>query len=125
MDLTRFVKNNDGYLPTHKVEWLRGGEGFFNTLLELIRKSESIIHFQVYLLESDSTGKMVIDELINAAKRGIEVNLVVDDFGSAKLDKLDEEKMLQAGVLLKRFQPYIKMLLMRFTLAAEVLFLWL
>jgi cardiolipin synthase len=106
MDLIRFVNNNESYLPAQRVEWLRGGEGFFNKLIEQIRKSGSVIHFQVYLLESDSTGKMVIDELINAANRGVEVNLVVDDFGSAKLDKLDEEKMSQAGIFLKRFQPY-------------------
>ena len=38
--------------------------------------------------------------------RPIQFTLVVDDFGSAKLDKLDEEKMSKAGIFLKRFQPY-------------------
>lgn len=106
MDLLRFVKNNEGYLPTQRIEWLRGGEHFFNNLLEQIQKSTSIIHFQVYLLESDATGKLVIDELINAAKRGVEVNLVVDYFGSAKLDKEDESNLLKSGVFVKRFEPY-------------------
>ncbi|MFM2189747.1 MAG: hypothetical protein RL491_133 [Bacteroidota bacterium] len=106
MDLSRFVKNNEGYLPTQRVEWLRGGEGFFNALLEQIHKSTTIIHFQVYLLESDATGKLIIDALINAANRGVEVNLVVDDFGSAKLEKQDEDRLLQSGVFVKRFQPY-------------------
>ncbi|MFM7176331.1 MAG: phospholipase D-like domain-containing protein [Bacteroidota bacterium] len=106
MDLFQFVKNNEGYLPTQRIDWLRGGDQFFNTLMEQIQKSSSTIHFQVYLLESDFTGKLVIEELIKAVKRGVEVNLVVDDFGSSKLDKEDENKLLQSGVFVKRFEPY-------------------
>jgi cardiolipin synthase len=57
-------------------------------------------------MESDSTGKIVMDALIRAAKRGVEVNLVIDDFGASGLQSTDETRMLQAGINFKRFQPY-------------------
>jgi cardiolipin synthase len=106
MYFSRFIKKNDGYLSGHQVSWMRGGEGFFNALVDKINDSIKSIHFQVYLLESDQTGQKVITALVAAAERGVEVNLVVDDFGSAKLNQSDEQRLVAAGVYLKRFQPY-------------------
>jgi len=106
MYFSRFIKKNDGYSTGHQVSWLRGGAEFFNVLIDQIKNSKKSIHFQVYLLESDQTGEKVISALIDAAKRGVEVNVVIDDFGSAKLDLADEKRLVASGVYLKRFQPY-------------------
>lgn len=106
MYFSKFIKKNSGYSSGHQVSWLRGGSAFFKTLVAHIDDAKKSIHFQVYLLESDETGQMVIHALIEASKRGVEVNLVIDDFGSAKLHPADEGRLVEAGIQVKRFQPY-------------------
>lgn len=95
-----------GYLPGHQVSWHRGGKEFFDFLVSRILQAKRLIHFQVYLIESDQTGRMVVDALIQASYRGVEVNMVIDDFGAGKLEKQDEHRLTAAGISFKRFQPY-------------------
>jgi cardiolipin synthase len=109
MDLKSKKRNpfsNDGYSSGHALEWHRGGQVFFDHVVSKIDSAEKIIHFQVYLIESDQAGKMIIDALVRAASKGVEVLMVIDDFGAGKLDKADEQRMTESGITLKRFQPY-------------------
>ena len=95
------------YKDSHSVKWRRCGPEFFNELVSLIRSATKNIHFQIYLIDPDSTGKMILEELMAAAGRGVEVSLVVDGFGAGELEEDDEKKLLDAGVNFKRFEPYI------------------
>jgi cardiolipin synthase len=95
------------YKEGHSVQWMRGGAPFFDHLATLIRNAEKSVHLQVYLIDSDLTGKKILHELIAAAGRGVEVHLVVDGFGAGALKEEDEQKLTVAGVNFKRFEPYI------------------
>lgn len=98
--------SKDGYSSGHTIEWHRGGQDFFNFVVSKIDSAERVIHFQVYLIESDPAGKMIMDALVRAASKGVEVFMVIDDFGAGKLERSDEQRMIDAGIMLKRFQPY-------------------
>lgn len=95
------------YLDGHTVEWKRCGIGFFDELITLIGSAEKNIHLQIYLIDSDETGNMVLDALKAAAKRGVEVNLVVDDFGAGNLKPADEALIEASGIIFKRFEPFV------------------
>lgn len=95
------------YTEGHTVEWMRGGEKFFDDLVQLINKAEKIIHLQYYIIDPDTAGYLILDALKAAAQRNVEVNLVVDGFGSGKLKEADELSLRQAGIVLKRFKSYI------------------
>jgi cardiolipin synthase A/B len=95
------------YKEGNQVRWMRGGEEFFDYLLQMIRSAQKNIHFQVYIIEPDETGNLFLKELINAANRGVQVNLVVDDFGSGKFDSNEEQQLVNAGIIFKRFEPFV------------------
>ncbi|MBL0341718.1 MAG: hypothetical protein IPP71_12715 [Bacteroidetes bacterium] len=83
------------------------GSGFFEHMNVLIAKAEKIIHLQIYLIDPDETGNLLMGALITAAKRGVEINLVIDDFGSAKLSEAETQKLIEAGINVKRFEPFL------------------
>jgi len=95
------------YAEGHAVEWIRGGQVFFEKLALLIHSAQKTIHLQFYLIDPDETGIPILNALKAAALRGVVVNLVVDDFGSGKLKPADETALQEAGVLFKRFEPFI------------------
>jgi len=86
---------------------MRSGPAFFDRIIELINQAEKIIHFQIYLIEPDETGNALMDALARAAQRGVEVNLVVDDFGADKFGDSETLRLSEAGVSVKRFEPFI------------------
>ena len=100
-------RDSFNYRSGHKAEWMRSGFPFFDRIVELIDKAEHSIHFQVYLIEPDETGNLIMDALIRAAEKGVQVNLVVDDFGADKFTEIESNKLTDAGVTVKRFEPFI------------------
>lgn len=91
------------YLNKNKVRWMQSGSGFFRELAHLISLSSQEIHLQTYIFSSDSTGTMIAESLIAAALRGVQVFLLIDDFGSKDLNADLEKKMVDAGIHLHRY----------------------
>ena len=74
------------YTSGHRVKWMRGGKAFFDEMVRLIGEAQSAIHLQIYLIDPDETGNLILDALEKAAARGVQVNLVVDAFGANRFD---------------------------------------
>ncbi|GGC34421.1 cardiolipin synthase B [Parapedobacter defluvii] len=97
-----------GYFPNHKVRLLTGGETFFSLLVQLIGRAQESIHLQVYIYEADETGQLVADALIAAAKRGVNVHVLVDGYGSQRLKKGFTSQFAKHGVHFRVFEPLFK-----------------
>ena len=67
----------------NRLELIESGEERLRTLLELIEGAERSIKMLMYMFNADHAGVVVRDALIDAAKRGVEVRLLIDGFGSA------------------------------------------
>lgn len=93
------------YTGGNNVRFIHGGEEYFNSLLDVIDGARKFLHLQVYILDRDETGLVVIDALKDAAKRGVNVYLVVDGFGSMSLGREFEREMKDAGVFFRFFSP--------------------
>lgn len=85
------------------VEFYQEGEHYYDKFLNCIRSAKKSIHLQTYIFEIDQVGSKVQNELINAAKRGVEVCVLVDSIGSRNLTLKDEQLFQDAGVLFCRF----------------------
>ncbi|MBL0074071.1 MAG: hypothetical protein IPP34_20645 [Bacteroidetes bacterium] len=81
--------------------------GIFDELNALILSAERTIHFQVYIIDPDDTGAPLLNALMEAAKKGVQVNLVVDDFGANLFTEEWEKKLEDAGVNFKKFETFI------------------
>jgi putative cardiolipin synthase len=54
--------------------------------LELMRRAQSSLDVQTYQLGNDKTGRLLLRELRDAARRGVRVRLLLDDFYTAGMD---------------------------------------
>jgi cardiolipin synthase len=67
----------------NKLELLEGGRERYHALLDLIAGAERCIKILMYMYNPDQAGERVRDALVDAVKRGVEVRLLIDGFGSA------------------------------------------
>lgn len=93
------------FIEGHTVRLIHGGEEYFNTLLELIESAKTELHLQVYILDYDDTGAVVIDALRESAKRGVKVYLVADGFGSMNLGSVFKDEMRKYSIHFRFFSP--------------------
>ena len=82
----------------NQLELLQSGNSFFEKLSDLIKNSTTEIHFQLYIFEPDKTGKIIADLLIEAAKRGIKIYVVLDAYGSKNFNKLWQKNFTDVGI---------------------------
>ncbi len=83
--------------PAHYVDVLEHGEDALLLRVHLIRAAQHSIDIQTYLWADDDSGWLVLDELIAAARRGIQVRILVD-----QLFALDDTRLLSSLALAHR-----------------------
>ncbi len=93
------------YFPNHSVKLIHSGNEYFDELVKLISVSQSTLHLQVYIFDDDETGKLVVNALKLATKRGVKVYLMVDGFGSYGLKEVFQKKLKEAGIYFRVFSP--------------------
>jgi cardiolipin synthase A/B len=67
----------------NRLELIEGGEDRLRILLELIAGASQSIKMLMYMFNPDQVGDRVRDALIDAARRGVDVKVLIDGFGSA------------------------------------------
>jgi Phosphatidylserine/phosphatidylglycerophosphate/cardiolipin synthases and related enzymes len=101
-------KVSSAYTNFNRVRLVRGGRDYFNELADLIRKATQSIHLQVYIFIADETGQLIAEELIEAAKRGVQVFVLADGYASKDLPKEFIRRMRSAGIRFRFFEPLLK-----------------
>ena len=76
------ARSEDLSEPVSAIRALASNPEAFCARIALIRSARARIDIQTYILTPDVTGSAVIHELEAAARRGVEVRLLLDDFGS-------------------------------------------
>jgi cardiolipin synthase len=77
----------------------------YPALLEAIRNARHHVHLEYYILEPDSTGGALLDALVERARAGVAVRLLVDAVGSKRAKKRFFAPLLEAGGELAWFHP--------------------
>jgi len=104
------MKTHAPFPPTYSntAKLIKGGKMYFDTLIELIQKSKSNIFLQTYILKDDETGKLIAEELIQAAKRNINIYILLDGFASSNLHDSFIHKLKTADIEILFFKPVFK-----------------
>lgn len=95
------------YNLASSVELVKSGNDFFEKAYNLIRGSRYTIHLQTYIFSDDSTGLETIGLLAEAVKRGVEVYLLVDAFGSHELKSHTIQTIRQSGIHFRTYSPLV------------------
>jgi cardiolipin synthase len=95
-------------LGGNKVELLQDGDAYFPAMLTAIRGAKKTVNFQAYIVYSDATGRAFRDALIERARAGVEVRVLLDGLGSGwKLNNSDVKMMQDAGCKFAYYHPLL------------------
>ncbi|WP_325342189.1 cardiolipin synthase ClsB [Xylophilus sp.] len=89
----------------NRFELLENGEEFFPRVFESIRQARREVLLETFILFEDKIGRALHAALLEAARRGVEVHVLVDGFGSPDLSPAFVDALVQAGVRLRIFDP--------------------
>lgn len=107
--MSRFLsKSLTAYTRHNTVQLVRGGSDYFNLLVQLAAQAQQSIHLQIYIFDDDETGKLIVDALIGAAKRGVQVFILVDGYASQVMSGRIIEQMRSAGIHFRMFEPVFR-----------------
>jgi cardiolipin synthase len=106
----------DHWRDGNNIELLINGEQFFPKVFDSIRAAEHEILLETFILCEDEVGCELQKLLIDAARRGVKVDVTVDDYGTADLSQRFIRRMTESGVKLHTFDPTPRLLGIRVNL---------
>ncbi len=68
--------------PKHYALMIDEGEDSLLARLNLIRSAKKSIDLQTYIFDKDDSSRIVLDELLAAAKRGVQVRMLIDQLSA-------------------------------------------
>lgn len=89
----------------NRFEILSQGTTFFPLMLSSIAEARTCIALEIYWIASDRTADRFIQALAQAARRGVQVFVLLDDYGCSDLETIDRHRLTEAGVHLALFNP--------------------
>ena len=94
----------------NRVRLLENGEAYFPAVFEAIRAARREVIIETFIVFEDKVGRALQAELLAAARRGVEVDMLVDGFGSCDLTPAFCRPLAEAGVRLRSFDPASRIL---------------
>ena len=88
----------------NKIDLLINGEAKFPEVLKALEQATHHIHMEYYIFSYDGLGKKIVDVLVRKATEGVEVRIILDDFGSANNKKM-VRRLRKAKIKAHRFMP--------------------
>lgn len=91
--------------PGNHIELLRDGREYFPRMLQAIARAQRCVLLEIYLFESGAVADRFIDAFAQAARRGVMVKVLIDDFGAGGLAGTDRERLREADVEVVYYNP--------------------
>lgn len=82
----------------NKFSLLIDGDKYFPRMLAAITGAQKTIWLEMYLFESSAIATRFIDALRNAANRGVQINVLLDDFGSRGLETKERTRLAHDNI---------------------------
>ena len=94
----RWIEGND-------IRLLENGEEFFPRVFACIADAQQEVVVETFILFEDKVGLQLHQALVAAARRGVQVDLTIDGFGSPDLSDEFIRSLVAAGVRIHVFDP--------------------
>jgi cardiolipin synthase len=92
-------------VPGNQVDLLIDGPDTYHAMLEAIGQARQWIHFENYIIRSDSAGWRFAELLARRAREGVHVRVLYDWFGSLGTGRGYWRYLRDAGVEVRAFHP--------------------
>ncbi|GKS92083.1 cardiolipin synthase ClsB [Acidovorax sp. SUPP2539] len=93
------------WVPGNHFTLLENGEAFFPRVFEAIAQARREVILETFILFDDKIGRGLHAALLQAARNGAEVHVLVDGFGSPDLPEDFIGELVNAGVRFRIFDP--------------------
>lgn len=93
---TEFVDGN-------KVELLVNGASFFPAMIDEIKRAQKTITLETYIWTPGKISEDFVFALMERARAGVKVHVLVDGMGTLKFDENDRERLREAGVEIYKY----------------------
>lgn len=81
------------------------GTRFYPAMLAAISGAQRYILLETYLISSGTVAERFVQALAAAARRGVQVSILLDDFGALGLSRSDREVLARSGARVRYFNP--------------------
>jgi cardiolipin synthase A/B len=81
----------------HQLHIVHDPDDRLQALLRLIECATATITLSIYMFQNDTSGTVVRDALVDAAQRGVKVDMLIDSFGSANVPVAFFQPIAEAG----------------------------
>ena len=96
---------NFSWRDGNQLRLLENGDQFFPRVSAAIQRAERTLVLETFILFEDQVGKALHRDLLMAARRGVQVEVMVDGYGSNDLSDHFVNSLTQAGVRFLYFDP--------------------
>lgn len=87
------------------VDVLHNGDNAFPAMLESIHAAQHHVYFSAYIFDSGAVGQQFVTALADAARRGVDVRVLVDGVGELYSHPPARRMLAKRGVRVARFVP--------------------
>jgi cardiolipin synthase len=97
------------FVADNEVKLLHTGTDYFPALIGAINAAQYEVYFETYIFAGDGTGQAVLAALMDAARRGVQVRMITDWWGTGRRQIGSmHQLLLAAGVEHRIFNPWFK-----------------
>ncbi len=89
----------------NQYDVLTNGDQIFPAMLDAIRAAKRRISLETYIYDTGTVAGEFTTALVDAARRGVNVDIVVDSVGAGAMDDAAQQRLKDAGCQLQRFNP--------------------
>lgn len=104
---------NRPWVDGNSVQLLINGEQYYPRVFEAMAQAREEILLETFIIFDDKVGQQLQQVLIDAARRGVRVEVAVDGYGTADLPEAFIAAMTDAGVSFHAFDPQPRLVGMR------------
>ena len=93
------------WIPGNDFRLLENGEQFYPRVFECIAAARQEVVLETFILFEDKVGLQLHEVLVAAARRGVQVDVTIDGWGSPDLSEQFIATLTEAGVRMHVFDP--------------------
>ncbi len=86
------------FLNNTKIEVLKNGEAFYPDLKAALKKAQKFILFEFFIVRADKRGREIVNLLMQKAEEGVDVKMIIDGLGSARMSRSYLRKIRQSKI---------------------------
>ncbi|WP_437890870.1 cardiolipin synthase ClsB [Phytobacter sp. V91] len=97
----------------NRIQLLENGENYYPAVFEAIGQAKQKVILETFIWFEDEVGRALHHVLLNAARRGISIEVLLDGYGSADLSETFINALTDAGVVFRYYDPRPRLFGMR------------